>query len=61
MASLIVSCLILGVDFYNIYLAFLHTKSLKATLGEFFQLLVHFLTSLLFSIPKASFVFQLFN
>jgi hypothetical protein len=37
MASLIVSCLILSVDFYNIYLAFLHTKSLKATLGEFFS------------------------
>jgi hypothetical protein len=37
MASWIASCLILGINFYNIYLAFLYTKSLKMVLDEFFS------------------------
>jgi hypothetical protein len=31
MINLIVSYLILGVDFYNIYLVFLHIKNLKSS------------------------------
>jgi hypothetical protein len=54
MASWIAGCLILGVGFCNIYLVFLHTKSLKIRSRWAFQLLVHFFRSLLFSVPKAS-------
>jgi hypothetical protein len=35
----IVDCLILGVEFYNIYLVFLHIKSLKSSSRWAFQLL----------------------
>jgi hypothetical protein len=51
-------CLILGVGFCNIYLAFLHTKSLKNSSRGALQLLVHFFISLLFSVTKASFAFR---
>jgi hypothetical protein len=33
MTNLIVGYLILGVDFYNIYLVFLHIKNLKSNSG----------------------------
>jgi hypothetical protein len=53
-ASWIVNCLILGVGFCNIYLAFLHTKSQKISFRWVFQLLVHFFRNLLFSVSKGS-------
>jgi hypothetical protein len=52
MTSWIAECLILGVGFRNIYLSFLHTKSLKSIIRWDFQLLVHFFKSLLFSVKK---------
>jgi hypothetical protein len=46
--------LILGVDFYNIYLAFLHIKNLKTTLNKIF----YFFRNLLFNIHKVSLIFR---
>jgi hypothetical protein len=55
MTNWIVDYLILVIDFYNIYLAFLHTKILKRRYMWTFQLLIHFFINLPFSIPKTNF------
>jgi hypothetical protein len=54
MTCWIADYLILGVDFYNLYLIFLHTKNLESRFRWAFYLLVRFFRSLLFSILKVS-------